>query len=675
MRPGGDRVEPFSDGVACRQPYRARLARVFSVRTRQQARPAVSSGCTAVRRSYIPASPHVSTATLSPGEHAVNPGIAVLDFGGQYAHLIANRIRRLNVYAETLPPDTPPDRLRRARGIVLSGGPASVYAEDRPPFDPEIASCGLPLLGLCYGHQLLCHHLGGRVEPGDRMEFGAASLRVHSPTGVLRGLAPVESIWMSHRDTVAEMPPGFERLGETEDCPVAAMGDRERRIWGMQFHPEVTHTESGMRILDNFLDLCGCERTWTMENFIGESVASLRERCAGRKLFLFVSGGVDSSVCFLLLNRALGSDRVLGLHIDNGFMRKNETATVAELMRESGFENLKVVDAGREFLAAVAGVSDPEVKRLRIGDEFIRTRDRALEELALDPEEWLLGQGTLYTDRIESGGTDHAETIKTHHNRVPVVEQLLAEGKIVEPLGDLYKDEVRELGEKLGLPRRLVWRHPFPGPGLAVRVLCSDGGANGAAGAQVPGEVAAEAVASGLTADLLPLRSVGVQGDGRSYAHPVRISGPGAAPAAIDWDLLERLSTELTNRLPQVNRVVLQLGPERRLDQRLKEGYLTRERLDLLREADAIAMEALERHGLMAAVTQMPAVLVPLSSDGRGESIVLRPVTTDDFMTARFDRLPEAFLAEVTGKLLDLDGIEAVYYDITHKPPATVEWE
>ena len=606
----------------------------------------------------------------------MNPGIAVLDFGGQYAHLIANRIRRLNVYAETLPPDTHPDRLRNVRGIVLSGGPASVYAEDRPPFDPQVAACGLPLLGLCYGHQLLCHHLGGRVEPGDRMEFGAASLRVLSATGVLGGLSPVEQIWMSHRDTVAEMPPGFERLGETDDCPVAAMGDPERRIWGMQFHPEVTHTESGMRILDNFLDLCGCERTWTMENFIGESVASLRERCAGRKLFLFVSGGVDSSVCFLLLNRALGSDRVLGLHIDNGFMRKNETATVAGLMRESGFENLKVVDAGREFLAAVAGVSDPEVKRRRIGDEFIRTRDRALEDLALDPEEWLLGQGTLYTDRIESGGTAHAETIKTHHNRVPVIEQLLAEGEIVEPLGDLYKDEVRELGEKLGLPRRLVWRHPFPGPGLAVRVLCSDGvEENGAAGLRLPDEAAAAVSGSGMTADLLPLRSVGVQGDGRSYAHPVRISGPGAAPGAIDWDLLERLSTELTNTVPQVNRVVLQLGPEKRPDQRLKEGYLTRERLDLLREADAIAMEALERHGLMAAVTQMPAVLVPLSSDGRRESIVLRPVTTDDFMTARFDRLPEAFLTEVTGKLLALGGIEAVYYDITHKPPATVEWE
>ncbi|MCY3763333.1 MAG: hypothetical protein OXH50_18970 [Gemmatimonadetes bacterium] len=233
---------------------------------------------------------------------------------------------------------------------------------------------------------------------------------------------------------------------------------------------------------------------------------------------------------------------------------------------------------------------------------------------------------------------------------------------------------MRELGEKLGLPRRLVWRHPFPGPGLAVRVLCSDGvEENGSASLRMPDEAAA--AASGLVADLLPLRSVGVQGDGRSYAHPVRISGPGAAPGAIDWDLLERLSTELTNTLPQVNRVVLQLGPEKRPDQRLKEGYLTRERLDLLREADAIAMEALERHGLMAAVTQMPAVLVPLSSDGRRESIVLRPVTTDDFMTARFDRLPEPFLTEVTGKLLALDGIEAVYYDITHKPPATVEWE
>ena len=616
----------------------------------------------------------------------MSKGIVVLDFGGQYAHLIANRIRRLRVYAQILPPDTPPEHLKDADGIVLSGGPSSVYGADRPPFCEEILSAGTPVLGLCYGHQLLCHLLGGRVKPGDTMEFGAATLRVNTATGVLQGLASAERIWMSHRDTVVELPPGFVTMGQTEDCPIAVMGDAERRVYGMQFHPEVTHTESGMKILDNFLDICGSDRSWTMEHFIDDAVESLQRQTAGRKVFLLVSGGVDSSVSFLLLNRALGPDRVLGLHIDNGFMRKNETAIVEQLMQESGFSNLNVVDASEEFIRAVEGISDPELKRRRIGDEFVFTRDRALEQLELDPDEWLLGQGTLYTDTIESGGTDHADTIKTHHNRVPLIEQLLSEGKVVEPLSDLYKDEARELGEKLGLPHHLVWRHPFPGPGLAVRVLCSDGSpANGVVDPEVLSHAMANAGASELSGTVLPLRSVGVQGDGRSYAHPLLITQspataihPHAASSvhgSVDWATLEQLSTDLTNSIPEVNRVIIQLGPERRLRQKLVEGYLTRERLDLLRDADAVAMEALKRHDLMGSVTQMPTVLLPLSSDGERESIVLRPITTDDFMTARFDTLPEAFLTDVTQRLLALDGVEAVFYDITHKPPGTVEWE
>ncbi len=602
-------------------------------------------------------------------------GIVVLDFGGQYAHLIANRIRRLHVWAEIRPPDTPFEELARADGLILSGGPSSVYAEDRPLFEEALLSSGKPILGLCYGHQLLCHALGGRVERGQRMEYGAASLEVTAATGVLAGLNPREPIWMSHRDLVEEIPPGFEVLGRTGDCPVAAMGDDSRRIYGLQFHPEVTHTESGMRILDNFLDLCGCERDWTMEGFIDRSMEGLKRQARGRKLFLLVSGGVDSTVCFLLLNRALGTDRVLGLHIDNGFMRKGETAAVESLLKGSGFTNLKVVDASAAFLARVAGVADPEAKRLAIGEEFIEVRDRVLAELDLDPDQWLLGQGTLYTDTIESGGTDHAEVIKTHHNRVGVIERLLAEGKVVEPLSQLYKDEVRELGEKLGVPHHLVWRHPFPGPGLAVRCLCAGPGA---------GHDAAEPLGtldgSNLDAELLPLRSVGVQGDGRTYAHPALLTAAGAAilpgeEGGPSWDDLERASTELTNSTDRVNRVLFQLGPGRRLRQSPREAYLTEQRLDLLREADAIVMEALDRHGLMPRLTQMPTVLVPLSSDGVSESIVLRPVTTEDFMTARFGRLPADFLREVTARLLELEGVEAVYYDVTHKPPGTVEWE
>ena len=599
--------------------------------------------------------------------------IVVLDFGGQYAHLIANRIRRLRVHAEIRSPETAVADLQDADGLILSGGPASVYDPEAPAYNPEILAMGKPMLGLCYGHQLLCHRLGGQVEMGETHEFGAAYLHVRKAEGVLAGLDARERVWMSHRDHVAALPPGFAVLGATEDCPVAAMGDAERKIYGLQFHPEVTHTVRGMDILENFATLCGAERNWTMERYTEETIERIQEQAKGRNVFLFVSGGVDSSVAFLLLNRALGAERVLGLHIDNGFMREGETAMVERLMKGAGLDNLEVVDASVEFLAATEGIAEPEEKRRRIGEEFVRVRDRALAALALDPDEWLLGQGTLYTDTIESGGTENAAVIKTHHNRVGVIDQLLAEGKVVEPLDQLYKDEARTLGETLGLPHHLVWRHPFPGPGLAVRVLCSEGPGAEDADFGLAFETVAEAqkVAAtfGLALDVLPLLSVGVQGDSRTYAHPAVVTGQR------EWKTLEALSTELTNNFPSINRVIYLLGPTPRPQQNLKAGYLTRDRLDLLRRADAISMEALERHGLMEEVTQMPTVLLPLSSDGVQESVVLRPIATSDFMTARFCPLPQAFLDDVCERLLALAGIEAVFYDITHKPPGTVEWE
>lgn len=595
--------------------------------------------------------------------------IVVLDFGGQYAHLIANRIRRLRVHAEIRSPETAAVDLQDADGLILSGGPASVYDPQAPAYNPAILAMGKPMLGLCYGHQLLCHRLGGQVERGATHEFGAAYMHVHKAEGVLAGLGVRERVWMSHRDHVAALPPGFAVLGATEDCPVAAMGDPERKIYGLQFHPEVTHTVRGMEILDNFAALCGAERNWTMARYTEQTIERIQEQAKGRNVFVFVSGGVDSSVAFLLLNRALGAERVLGLHIDNGFMREGETAMVERRLQGAGLHNLAVVDASADFLAATEGIAEPEEKRQRIGEQFIRVRDRALAALALDPDEWLLGQGTLYTDAIESGGTQNAAVIKTHHNRVGVIDQLLAAGKVIEPLDQLYKDEVRALGETLGLPHHLVWRHPFPGPGLAVRVLCSEGPSAERLAPETVAEAQKVAATFGLALDVLPLRSVGVQGDARTYAHPAVISGQS------EWKTLEALSTELTNHFPSINRVIYLLGPTPRPPQNLKAGYLTRDRLALLRQADAISMEALERHGLMREVTQMPTVLLPLSSDGLQESVVLRPIATSDFMTARFCPLPQAFLDDVCERLLALAGIEAVFYDITHKPPGTVEWE
>ncbi|MCK5118277.1 MAG: glutamine-hydrolyzing GMP synthase [Candidatus Latescibacteria bacterium] len=596
--------------------------------------------------------------------------IGVLDFGGQYTHLIANRIRRLRVYSEIVSPEGDSDRLRNFKGLILSGGPSSVYDADQPGFNPNLFDLGIPVLGLCYGHHLMAQTLGGLVRPGRTKEYGAAQLDIREKTGILEGLDDAETVWMSHGDYVAQAPPGFRVTGSTASCAIAAMGDPERNLYGLQFHPEVTHTPEGMRMLENFVTLCGCERNWTMGNYIESSIQGIRDRMGDRNVFLFVSGGVDSTVAFVLLEKALGAERVYGLHIDNGLMRKNESAFVRDSLLEHGFTNFHVVDAGEDFLSALGGVVHPEEKRRIIGTQFIETRDRAMEQLGLDPEQWILGQGTIYPDTIESGGTKNAAVIKTHHNRVALVEELIAQGKVIEPLSQLYKDEVREVGERLGIPKSLVWRHPFPGPGLGVRALCSDGSEslgeaerNAEAGAQ---EIAQKA---GLDARILPIKSVGVQGDFRTYAHPVALIG------TADWRTLESVSTEITNRIPKINRAVLLLRPDTLPPLFVKSCDLTKKRLDLLREADAIATHALEQHGLMDAIWQMPVVLLPLSPDGEKESIVLRPVVSREAMTARFSEIPMDVARKMADDISALSGIEAVFYDVTHKPPGTIEWE
>jgi GMP synthase (glutamine-hydrolysing) len=554
--------------------------------------------------------------------------------------------------------------------LILSGGPSSVYDADQPRFNPNLFDLGIPVLGLCYGHHLMAQTLGGIVQPGQTKEYGTAQLEIREKTGILEGLEDSETVWMSHGDHVAQVPPGFRVTGSTASCAIAAMDDPGRDLYGLQFHPEVTHTPKGMRMLENFVILCGCERSWTMENYIESSIQAIRDRMDDRNVFLFVSGGVDSTVAFVLLEKALGAKRVYGLHIDNGLMRKNESAFVRDSLLEHGFTNFHVVDAGKDFLSALDGVVHPEEKRRIIGTQFIEVRDRAMEQLGLDPEQWILGQGTIYPDTIESGGTKNAAVIKTHHNRVALVEELIAQGKIIEPLSQLYKDEVREVGERLGIPKSLVWRHPFPGPGLGVRALCSDG-SESLGEAERNAEAAAREIArkAGLDARILPIKSVGVQGDFRTYAHPVALIGKK------DWHTLESVSTELTNRIPQINRAVLLLRPDTLPPLFVKPCDLTKKRLDLLREADAIATHALEEHGLMDAIWQMPVVLLPLSSDGEKESIVLRPVVSREAMTARFSEIPIDAALKIADAISALSGIEAVFYDVTHKPPGTIEWE
>jgi GMP synthase (glutamine-hydrolysing) len=600
------------------------------------------------------------------------PFVAVLDFGGQYAHLIANRIRRLGVYSEILPPDVRTDVLAHAVGIILSGGPSSVYDESQPPFTAELFDQDIPMLGLCYGHQLLARQLGGTVARGTVREYGSAELKVVEGGGLLDGLEAVEPVWMSHGDQVVQLPEGFRVLGSTEDCPVAAMGDPERLRYGLQFHPEVTHTPHGLRILDSFLDLCGAVRDWTPRNYVDELINHLKQRIGTDRVLLLVSGGVDSTVCMALLNRAVGPDQVMGVHMDNGLMRKSESQLVVDIFEQEGYHNLRHVDASETFLSALEGVADPEEKRRIIGRVFVEVAHEQLEGLSLD-EGWLLSQGTIYPDTIETGGTRHAATIKTHHNRVEEIERLIERGKVVEPLANLYKDEVRELGLELGLPEELIWRHPFPGPGLGVRLLCHDGTplSAGETAAMESAESAAQAAAGyGYVARILPIRSVGVQGDYRTYAHPMALLG--GEPA---WPELAEISTRITNSLEEVNRVVYCITHSELGELAASRAVVSRERLDLLREADGLAMELLHQAGHDRVVWQMPTVLVPLTVDGKGECIVLRPVLSQEAMTARFADLPWELVEEMGRQIGALAGIAAVFYDVTHKPPGTIEWE
>lgn len=591
--------------------------------------------------------------------------IAVVDFGGQYTHLIARRIRQLGVYSEVLPAQVDPGELKGYKGIILSGGPSSVYGKDAPVCDPGVFTVGLPILGLCYGHQLLSKSLGGEVKRGKVHEFGPASLHPDRSHPLFTGLSADTEVWMSHGDEVANLPQGFRGIGSTSDCANAAVADDARKFYGLQFHPEVTHTREGNAMLRNFLELCGCAFDWNMDHYQASLEAQLRKQCEGMKVFLLVSGGVDSTVAFELLNRALGPERVLGLHIDNGLMRKDESAEVLAFMNREGFHNLRVKDASEEFLGKLRGVHAPEAKRKIIGETFLTVKDSALAELRLNPSEWMLAQGTIYPDTIESGGTSHAAVIKTHHNRVQGILDLMAQGKVVEPLAELYKDEVRELGKRLNIPDTLIDRHPFPGPGLGVRLLCSDGREEKVA-AEITDKVSGVLASKNLSGEVLPVKSVGVQGDARTYAHPGLIRG------TRDFRMADAVATELLNRVREINRVVLEIGA-------LDGAYVpvalecTQDALDFLREADALCTIALRKSGLYAAVWQMPVVLLPLNKGGK-PVFVLRPVLSSEAMTARFAELPFPWLDDLWQQLRAL-GAGALLYDITHKPPGTIEWE
>lgn len=505
--------------------------------------------------------------------------VLVLDFGAQYAQLIARRIRELRVYSRIVPYDTPAEQVRalRPKGIVLSGGPASVYEDGAPQADPAILQLGVPVLGICYGMQWMAHVLGGRTGPAAVREYGRTRLWVEQDSALFDGLERRLLCWMSHGDAVLDLPPGFETIARTDHSPHAAIQDRRRRLYGVQFHPEVSHTPWGVDVLRNFVfEVCGCAPTWTMRSFVEEATERVRGQVGGGRVLCALSGGVDSSAAAALVHRAVG-DQLTCVFVDHGFLRKGEAEQVVRTFRDHFRVPLVHVDARRRFLERLQAVTDPEEKRRRIGEEFIRV----FEEVAarMGPVDFLV-QGTLYPDVIESG-TRTAARIKTHHNVGGLPEGMRFQ--LVEPFRELFKDEVREVARQLGLPDELVWRHPFPGPGLAIRVL----------------------------------------------------------------------------------------------------GEVTEERLEILREADSILLEEVRRAGLWRELWQVFCVLLPVrtvgvAGDSRtyGYACAVRAVTSEDGMTADWARLPHELLEAVAARITrEVPAITRVVYDVTSKPPATIEWE
>lgn len=510
---------------------------------------------------------------MAPNNNPIRP-VLVIDFGAQYAQLIARRVREARIYSELVPHHMPLSEIlaKKPAAIILSGGPASVYEAGAPTVDPELFKTDIPIFGICYGFQLMAQGLGGRVEKTGLREFGATELEVMADGGrLISGLPTRQTVWMSHGDSVSRAPKGFSVIARSGGTPIAAFENPARRQAGVQFHPEVLHTQHGQKILQTFLhDIAGLKPTWTTSNIIDEQVAAIRAQVGKEQVICGLSGGVDSAVAAALVNKAVGK-QLTCVFVDHGLLRAGEAEQVEKDFVAATGVKLKVVDASKQFLAALKDVSDPEQKRKIIGREFIRTFERAAREVSAKKEVKFLVQGTLYPDVVESGGGSSSSNIKSHHNVGGLPKDLGF--KLIEPLRTLFKDEVRALGRQLGLPEEIVGRHPFPGPGLAIRII-------GAVDKKRLDILRAadhiaqqELQASGLAGEvwqfpvvlLAEVRSVGVQGDGRTYGHPVVLRPVSSEDAmTADWsrlpyDLLARISNRITNEVPEINRVTLDI--------------------------------------------------------------------------------------------------------------------
>jgi GMP synthase (glutamine-hydrolysing) len=603
--------------------------------------------------------------------------IAILDFGSQFTHLISRRLRDAHIYCEIFPPDIAVEELKakHVQGLILSGGPASVYAENVPTFNTALLDIDVPILGICYGYHLMAMCLGGKVVPLSTKEFGGAEIELKGQSLLFKGLQHTQLVWMSHGDSVVDLPPDFSPIASTSDCPYAAAENTRQKRYAIQFHPEVAHTKHGQAMLVNFaVEICQCQANWDMGTYLDMSERRIKQVVGDRNVFLLVSGGIDSVVVFLLLNRVLGPSRVKGLFINTGLLRPGDTEMVKRLFADWGLENSLAVDASVEFLTALKNVSDPEQKRKIIGQTFLTVKDRIMLELGLESEHWVLAQGTIYPDIITSGGSKHAYVIKTHHNALPSLQNM----EVLEPLRYLYKDEVRKLAKELGLPHDFIWKHPFPGPGIGVRI----------AGTLTPEKISlyhkldeivlrhlhssgwyetlwmgfpilvdmCESSQSGfvfpqdsldsitnairqrleqsaisfdnLNTSVLPIRSVGVKGDYRAYEHPIelRITCQGQR-CHVPHLLIEDISREIVNRTPLINRTLLTLT-------------CSGDPKDWKRVA------------------------------------ILRMLLSVDTLTSDWAKLEQHLLDTMASEIVSLnEGIDAVLFDVTQKPPGTMEWE